>query len=106
MPMRDERLEIGVTFDSTRGYIASARELRVPVVALSLGTCAGHRGRIDAGRPHHRAPTRRACRARAPPPPGIAAASSGTLSPGKIAVAVNACGGLCNALRHPGALHG
>jgi hypothetical protein len=30
--MRDDRLEIGVTFDSARGYIASAPELRTPVV--------------------------------------------------------------------------
>ena len=35
--MRDDRLEIGVTFNSARGYIASAPELRTPVVALSLG---------------------------------------------------------------------
>jgi hypothetical protein len=43
--MRDDRLEIGVTFDSARGYIASAPELRAPVVALSLG---GLRRRIEA----------------------------------------------------------
>jgi hypothetical protein len=30
-----------VTFDSARGYIASAPELRTPVVALSLAACAG-----------------------------------------------------------------
>jgi hypothetical protein len=42
--MRNDRLEIGVTFDSVRGYIASAPELRAPVVALSLG---GLRKRIE-----------------------------------------------------------
>ena len=35
--MREERLEVSVTFDERRGYIASAPELRSPVVALSLG---------------------------------------------------------------------
>ena len=34
--MREERLEVSVTFDE-RGYIGSAPELRWPVVALSLG---------------------------------------------------------------------
>jgi hypothetical protein len=34
--MRDERLEVSVTFDSAKGYIASAPELLAPVVALSL----------------------------------------------------------------------
>jgi hypothetical protein len=33
----NERLEITVTFDAARGYIASAPELREPVIALSLG---------------------------------------------------------------------
>jgi hypothetical protein len=33
--MRDERLEMSVTFDERRGYIASAPELRQPVTALS-----------------------------------------------------------------------
>ena len=32
--MREERLEVSVTFD---GYVASAPELRTAVVALSLG---------------------------------------------------------------------
>ncbi len=41
--MREERLEVSVTFDE-RGYIGSARELRSPVVALSLG---GLRKRIE-----------------------------------------------------------
>jgi hypothetical protein len=36
--MHDDRLEIGVTFDSARGYIASAPELRAPVAAAA---CAG-----------------------------------------------------------------
>ena len=35
--MRDERFEVTVTFDERRGYIASAPELRLPVMALSLG---------------------------------------------------------------------
>jgi hypothetical protein len=30
-------LEVSVTFDAERGYVASAPELRQPVVALSLG---------------------------------------------------------------------
>ena len=34
--MREERLEVSVTFDE-RGYIGSAPELRSAVVALSLG---------------------------------------------------------------------
>ena len=34
--MRDERFEVSVTFDAERGYIASAPELRQPIVALSL----------------------------------------------------------------------
>ena len=42
--MREERLEVSVTFDE-RGYIGSARELRSPVVALSLG---GLRRKIEA----------------------------------------------------------
>jgi hypothetical protein len=43
--MREERLEVSVTFDERHGYIASAPELRSPVVALSLG---GLRRRIEA----------------------------------------------------------
>jgi hypothetical protein len=35
--MREERLEVSVTFDE-RGYIASAPELRQPIVALSLAS--------------------------------------------------------------------
>jgi hypothetical protein len=35
--MRDERFEVTVTFDPAKGYVASAPELRSPVVALSLG---------------------------------------------------------------------
>lgn len=35
--MREERLEVSVTFDERHGYVASAPELRWPVVALSLG---------------------------------------------------------------------
>ncbi len=37
-PMRDERFEATVTFDERRGYIASAPELRHPIVALSLAS--------------------------------------------------------------------
>jgi hypothetical protein len=37
--MREERLEVSVTFDE-RGYIGSAPELRQAVVALSLGASA------------------------------------------------------------------
>ena len=42
--MRDERLEVSVTFDERRGHIASAPELRQPIVALSMG---GLRKRIE-----------------------------------------------------------
>jgi hypothetical protein len=42
--MREERLEVSVTFDE-RGHIGSAPELRWPVVALSLG---GLRRKIEA----------------------------------------------------------
>jgi hypothetical protein len=31
------RFEVAVTYDASRGYIASAPELRQPIVALSLG---------------------------------------------------------------------
>jgi hypothetical protein len=56
--MRDERLEVSVTFVPAKGYVASAPELRQPVVAVSLGLararrCAGSlskRGRGAAGR--------------------------------------------------------
>jgi hypothetical protein len=46
--MRDERLEVTVTFDERRGYIASAPELRQPIVALSL---ASLRKRIETALP-------------------------------------------------------
>ena len=42
--MREERLEVSVTFDERHGYIASASRLRQPIVALSLG---GLRRRIE-----------------------------------------------------------
>ncbi len=42
--MRDERLEVSVTFDERRGYVATAPELRQPVLALSL---AGLRRKIE-----------------------------------------------------------
>ena len=35
--MREERLEVRVTFDERHGYIGSAADLRSPVMALSLG---------------------------------------------------------------------
>jgi hypothetical protein len=40
-----DRLEVSVTFDAAKGYVATAAELRQPVVALSLG---GLRRRIEA----------------------------------------------------------
>ena len=43
--MREERLEVSVTFDERRGYVGSAPELRQAVVALSLG---GLRRKIEA----------------------------------------------------------
>jgi hypothetical protein len=43
--MRDERLEVSVTFVPAKGYVASAPELRQPVVAVGLG---GLRRRIEA----------------------------------------------------------
>jgi hypothetical protein len=43
--MRDERLEVSVTFVPAKGYVASAPELRQPVIAVSLG---GLRRRIEA----------------------------------------------------------
>jgi hypothetical protein len=43
--MRDDRLEVSVTFDERRGYVGTAAELRAPVTALSLG---GLRRRIEA----------------------------------------------------------
>ena len=36
--MREERLEVSVTFDERHGYVASAPELRHPIVALSLAS--------------------------------------------------------------------
>ena len=35
--MREERLEVSVTFDERHGYVASETDLRSAVVALSLG---------------------------------------------------------------------
>ena len=40
--MREERLEVSVTFDERHGYIGSAAELRSPVMALSLGGLRSH----------------------------------------------------------------
>jgi hypothetical protein len=53
--MRDERLEVSVTFVPAKGYVASAPELRQPVVALSLAACAERRS------PPHSAARVRAC---------------------------------------------
>jgi hypothetical protein len=39
-----DRLEVSVTFDPAKGYVASAPDLRSPVVALSLG---GLRRRVE-----------------------------------------------------------
>jgi hypothetical protein len=43
--MSSDRLEVSVTYDAERGYVASAPELRQPVTALSLGDL---RRRIEA----------------------------------------------------------
>jgi hypothetical protein len=43
--MSADRLEVSVTFDAERGYVATAAELRQPVIAVSLG---GLRRRIEA----------------------------------------------------------
>jgi hypothetical protein len=43
--MREERLEVSVTFDERHGYVGSAPELRQAMVALSLG---GLRRKIEA----------------------------------------------------------
>jgi hypothetical protein len=43
--MGADRLEVAVTFVPAKGYVASAPELRQPVVAVSLG---GLRRRIEA----------------------------------------------------------
>ena len=72
--MREERLEVSVTFDERHGYVGSAPELRSAVVALSLG---GLRRKIeiamlpdDVGR----AAARRSRRAGTAPAAGVGAA--------------------------------
>jgi hypothetical protein len=74
--MREERLEVSVTFNERHGYVASAPELRHPIVALSL---ASLRKRIEiALLPDHVrvvAAPRRSRRARAAPPAGAGALS-------------------------------
>jgi hypothetical protein len=52
--MRDERFEVSVTFDAVRGHIASAPELRQPIVALSLASLRNLMlsGNGSAPRPH------------------------------------------------------
>jgi hypothetical protein len=71
--MSGKRLDVTVTYNAERGYVASAPELRQPVTALSLGDL---RRRIEIAmlpeRPR-RAAARWSCRARAPPPPGAGA---------------------------------
>ncbi len=42
--MSGDRLEVSVTFEPAKGYVASAPDLRSPVVALSLG---GLRRRVE-----------------------------------------------------------
>ena len=74
--MRDERFEVSVTFDAERGYIASAPELRQPIVALSLAASPPIESVADArGRPRRPA-ARWPRRARAPPSPGAGAAGA------------------------------
>ena len=47
--MREERLEVSVTFDERRGYIASAPELRHPYSRIEPGrSAAPARDRIAA----------------------------------------------------------
>ena len=43
--MSGDRLEVNVTCDAERGYIGSAAELRLPVMALALG---GLRRKVEA----------------------------------------------------------
>ena len=73
--MREERLEVSVTFDERHGYVASAPELRSAVVALSLG---GLRRKIEAlllpDEVDDRAAARRPRRAGTAPAAGVGAA--------------------------------
>jgi len=41
----DDKLTVTVTYDERRGYVGTAAELKVPVVALSLG---GMRRKVEA----------------------------------------------------------
>jgi hypothetical protein len=43
--MSGERLEVAVTFDERRGYVATVPDLAEPITALSLG---GVRRRVEA----------------------------------------------------------
>ena len=73
--MSSDRLEVSVTFDAERGYIASAPELRQPVTALEPGRSAPpDRDRAAARQRPRRAAARRSRRARTPPPTGAGAA--------------------------------
>jgi hypothetical protein len=69
--MSGDRLEVSVTFDSAKGYIASAPELRQPIVALSLVSL---RKRIEIALLSDDVVLQLdgARRARTPPPPGAA----------------------------------
>jgi hypothetical protein len=58
--MRSDRLEVSVTFDPERGYVASAPDLRAPVMALSLG---GLRRRIEIALLHAQPGSHRPARA-------------------------------------------
>ena len=81
--MRDERFEVSVTFDAERGYIASAPELRQPIVALSL---ASHRSVADARGVPRRPAARWPRRARAPPSPGAGAAGALSRALGRVLI--------------------
>jgi hypothetical protein len=39
--MRDERLEVSVTFDERRGYVAMVPDLAEPITALRWRCCGG-----------------------------------------------------------------
>jgi hypothetical protein len=47
--MRDERLEVSVTFEPAKGYVATVPDLAEPITALSAGgAAAAHRGAAAA----------------------------------------------------------
>jgi hypothetical protein len=66
--MRDERFEVSVSFDPTRGYFTTGTALRTPVVALSLGGLRRRvGGRTAARRARRSTAARRSRRVRAQP---------------------------------------